>query len=87
MKRDWRPFWFGFGLGMFVFLTGVGLLAVDYEGRKLSFGDETPVAHVERSAQRTELTVRAFGHRKTWDVTGLDQAWCFLCDFGCLPHQ
>ncbi len=40
MRRDWRAFWLGFGIGMFVFLTGAGLLMVDYEGRKLSFGDD-----------------------------------------------
>lgn len=87
MRRDWRPFWMGFGIGIFVFLTGAGLLMVDYEGRKLSFGDNTPIARVERGPYRTELTVRAFGHRETMDVTELDRAWCFLCDFMCIPHK
>lgn len=87
IKRDWKPFWLGFGIGLFVFLTGTGLLMVDYEGRKLSFGDDTPIARVDRKTYRTELTVRAFGHKETWDVTGLDKAWCFLCDFACLPHK
>ena len=48
MKRDWRAFWMGFGVSIFVFLTGAGLLMVDYEGRKLSFGDDAPIARVER---------------------------------------
>lgn len=77
----------GFGIGMFVFLTSVGLLTVDYEGRRLSFGDDTPIAQVEKGPYRTELTVKAFGHRRTWDVTELDRAWGFLCDFMCIPHD
>lgn len=87
MRRKWRPFWLGFGFGMFVFITGAGLLAVDYQGRKLSFGDDTPIMQVDRTEYRTELTVKAFGHRDTWDVTGLDRAWEFVCDFGCIPHK
>ena len=87
MKRDWRAFGFGLGLGLFVFITGGGLLAVDSQGRKLSFGDDTPVAKVERTAYGTELKVKAFGRKGTWDVTGLDRAWEFICDFGCIPHE
>lgn len=86
MQRDWRPFWFGLGMGMFVFLTGAGFLAVDYQGRKLSFGDDTPLAKVDRLSTRTELTVKAFGREGCWDVTRLDEVWRFLCDFSCIPH-
>ena len=87
MKRDWRAFWMGFGVSIFVFLTGAGLLMVDYEGRKLSFGDDAPIARVERGPARTDLTVRAFGRKGTWDVTELDRAWCLLCDSMCVPHK
>lgn len=87
MKRDWRPFWLGLGLGMFVFITSAGLLAVDYQGRKLSFGDSTPLAKVDRLGSRTELTVKAFGREACWDVTGLDEVWRFICDFSCIPHK
>ncbi|RKJ39974.1 hypothetical protein D7X94_10125 [Acutalibacter sp. 1XD8-33] len=87
MKRDRRPFWLGFGLGLFVFLTGAGFLAVDYQGRKLSFGDSDPLAKVDRLGPHTELTVKAFGREKSWDITRLDKAWEFLCDFGCIPHE
>ena len=87
VRQEWRSFWLGFGIGMFVLITGLGLLKVDYEGRKLSFGDDTPVAEVERTAYSTELKVKAFGRKGTWDVTGLDRAWEFICDFGCIPHE
>ncbi len=86
MKKDTRPFWFGLGIGMFVFLTTAGLLAVDYQGRKLSFGDTTPLAQLDRLPSRTQLTVKAFGREESWDITPLDKFWNFLCDFSCLPH-
>lgn len=87
MKKDRRPFWLGFGIGLFVFLTGAGLLAVDYQGRKLSFGDSAPLAKVDRFGPRTELTVKAFGREKSWDISGLDKVWEFVCEFGCIPHR
>lgn len=87
MKKDRRPFWFGLGLGLFVFMTGAGLLAVDYQGRKLSFGDATPLVRVDRQPSRTQLTVKAFGQEKTWDVTRADQALEFLGEFFCLPPR
>ena len=87
VRQEWRSFWLGFGITMFVLITGLGLLKVDYEGRKLSFGDDTPVAKVERTAYGTELKVKACGRKGPWDVTGLDRAWEFICDFGCIPHE
>lgn len=86
MKSDWRAFGLGLGIGLFVFLTGFGLLAVDYQGRKMSFGDSTPVARVERKDDRAALTVKAFGQEKTWDITRLDQAWQFFLEFTCLDN-
>ncbi len=87
MKRDWRAFGFGLGLGLFVFITGGGLLAVDYQGRKMSFGDDTPVAQVVERDGRARLTVKAFGREQSWDVTELDEAWDLIRDFGCIPHD
>ena len=87
MKKDTRPFWFGLGIGLFIFLTGAGLLTVDYQGRKMSFGDTAPLAQLERFSERTELTVKAFGREESWDITPLDKLWGFLCDFSCLPHD
>ncbi len=85
MKREWRAFGLGLGIGLFVFLTAFGLLAVDYQGRKMSFGDSTPIAQIQRGAGQAQLTVKAFGQEKTWDVTSLDEALQFLRDFACLP--
>ncbi len=87
MKRDWRAFGFGLGLGLFVFITGGGLLAVDYQGRKMSFGDDTPVAQVVERDGRARLTVKAFGREQSWDVTELEEAWDLIRDFTCIPHD
>ncbi|MCI9552619.1 hypothetical protein [Acutalibacter intestini] len=87
MKRNWRAFGLGLGLGLFVFILAGGLLTVDYQGRKMSFGDSTPLARVERQEGRSQLTVKAFGTERSWDVTGLDEAWDFFCDFNCIPRQ
>lgn len=87
MKKDWRAFGFGLGIGLFVFLTTAGLLAVDYQGRKMSFGDDTPVARVEERDGRARLTVKAFGREESWDVTELDKMWDMVRDFGCIPHD
>ena len=85
MKEEKRCFWLGLGLGLFILLTTAGLFTVDYQGRKLSFGDSTPLAQVERSASRAQLTVKALGQKRTWDVTALDKAWRFILDFSCMP--
>ena len=87
MKKDWRALGIGLGLGLFVFLLGAGLLAVDYQGRKLSFGDSTPLAQVDRHGGATELTVKAFGHEKAWDMTELSRIWEMICEFSCIPHK
>ncbi len=89
-KRDGRKarktFWFSLGMGLFVFLTAAGLLAVDYQGRRLSFGDDTPSVCLDRQGESPRLRVKAFGVEDSWDATGLDQALQFLYDFGCLPR-
>lgn len=86
MKRNTQFFLLGLGLGLFVLLTAAGVLTVDYQGRKLSFGDAVPLARVEKSPSRVELTVKAFGRERSWDVTGLERAWRFILDFGCIPQ-
>lgn len=86
-RKNRRAFWFTLGVSLFVFLTAAGFLTVDYQGRKMSFGDSTPPLHVDKSADgRAELEIKAFGVEKTWDITKIDEIFDFLCDFGCIPH-
>lgn len=86
-RPERRTFWFSLGLGLFVFLTGAGLLVVDYQGRKLSFGDDTPPLALDRQADPPQLRVKAFGVEESWDAASIDKLLDFLCDFGCLPRQ
>ena len=86
-RPERRTFWFSLGLGLFVFLTAAGLLAVDYQGRKLSFGDSTPPVVLDRQQDPPQLPVKAFGVEESWDATGLENFLDFLCDFGCLPRR
>lgn len=87
IKKDWRGFWLGFGVTVFLLVTALGLVTVDYRGRKMSFGDSTPVAEVERDVGRATLKVKAFGQERSWDVTKAQEVWEMVLDFGCIPHQ
>lgn len=86
-RKERRAFWFGLGIGLFVFITAAGLLVVDYQGRKLSFGDNTPPISLDRQSDPPRLRVKAFGVEESWDASKIKEAMDFLCDFGCLPHK
>lgn len=86
-REERRAFWFSWALSLFVFMTAAGLLAVDYQGRKLSFGDSTPPVSLDRQAQPPQLRIKAFGLEESFDAAGLDSAIDLLCDFGCIPHK
>ncbi len=86
-RQERRVFWFSFSLSFFVFLTAAGLLIVDYQGRKLSFGDSTPPVSLDRQADPPKLRVKAFGIEESFDGTRIDDALDFLWDFGCLPRR
>ena len=86
-KRNNRAFWLGFGVALSLLVAGTGLLAVDYQGRRLSFGDAAPPLAVDRLPDGTaQLTVKAFGVEEEVDITALDQAVNVLWDFACLPR-
>ncbi len=86
-REERRAFWFSLALSLFVFMTAAGLLVVDYQGRKLSFGDSTPPVALDRQSDPPKLHIKAFGIEEDIDATGLDSAIDFLCDFGCIPHK
>lgn len=86
-RKERRAFWFGLGIGLFMFITAAGLLVVDYQGRKLSFGDSTPPVSLDRQSDPPRLRVKAFGVEESWDASKIKEAMDFLCDFGCLPHK
>lgn len=86
-REERRAFWFALGMGLFVFGTAVGLVVVDYQGRRLSFGDSTPPISLDRQANPPQLHIKAFGVEESWDATKIREAMDFLCDFGCIPHK
>lgn len=86
-RQERRVFWFSFSISFFVFLTALGFLVVDYQGRKLSFGDSAPPIALDRQSDPPRLRVKAFGIEEDFDATPLHKALDFLCDFGCLPHR
>lgn len=90
-KRDRagrQVFLFSLGLSLFLLLTALGIVTVDYQGRRLSFGDNTPPFHVtDKPGGGTELEIRVLGTKTELDITKFDEMWKFLCDFSCIPHK
>ena len=87
-KKKRQPFYFSLGLSLFLLLTTAGLLTVDYQGRRLSFGDtDLPLQTAQRPGGRTALQIKAMGAEGEIDITGLEKIYHFLLDFSCIPHR
>lgn len=85
--RNRRPFWMALGITLFLLILVCGLVLVDYEGRKMSFGDnQPPLQVIHLPEDRAQLSVKTLGWEGSWDITTLDRAFDFICDFCCLPH-
>lgn len=83
-----RTFFISLGITLFLLITAVGFILVDWQGRRLSFGDPTPPFHlVDRPGEKTELEIRLLGLEKRVDITKLADFFNFLCDFSCIPHK
>lgn len=92
MKKQDRPakrtFLISLGTALFLLLTAAGFITVDYQGRRLSFGDDAlPLEVVDKPGGGKELDVRLMGLETQVDVTVLSDFFDFLCDFGCIPHR
>lgn len=76
------------GFCLFFFLTAAGLLTVDQEGRRLSFGDQAPALQtVEKPGGKQDLQIRFWGRETEVDITWLAKSWDFFLDFTCIPHS
>lgn len=83
-----RAFFLALGISLFLFITAVGFVVVDYQGRRLSFGESHPPLWLRRlPGGRYTLEVDLLGVEASLDATGLGRAWDFLLDFLCLPHS
>lgn len=83
-----RAFFLALGISLFLFITAVGFVVVDYQGRRLSFGESQPPLWLRRlPGGRYTLEVDLLGVETSLDATGLGRARDFLLDFLCLPHS
>lgn len=85
-KYRWFAWAFGVTLSLLILVTG--LVIVDTQGRRMSFGDEQPAIQVKHlDGDRARLEVKVLGFEGSWDVTAADRAFQFVCDFCCIPHS
>lgn len=83
-----RSFMVSFVSTVLVLLLFIGMLAVDAEGRRLSFNDTSPAVEVVYNADGTaRMQINAFSIDRSVNVTGLVKAWHFVADFFCIPHR
>lgn len=83
-----RIFFLALGISLFLFITAVGFVVVDYQGRRLSFGESQPPLWLRRfPGGRYTLEVDLLGVEASLDATALGRARDFLLDFLCLPHS
>lgn len=83
-----RAFFIPFLSTICVLGIALGMMAVDYNGRKLSFADDTPPLSVSQEADGSKyLQVYGFGIQEEVNVTVLADVWKKICDFCCIPNK
>lgn len=83
-----RCFWLSFLCTLLALLLLIGLVAVDAQGRKLSFNDTSPAAEIVYPGDGTAyISVNAFSLNAKINVTGAVKLWHFIADFFCIPHE
>lgn len=88
MNRQARKsFWISMGVTLAMLILLIGAVTVDYRGRRLSFGDDTPPLKKISSENGTvTLEVKLFGIETEADITEIDKIWKLILDFSCIPH-
>lgn len=87
-KKSRQAFLYSLGFSLFLLLTVAGLLTVDYQGRRLSFGDsDLPFEKQDLPGGKTELQIKLLGLEKRVNITEIDKFYNFLLDFSCIPHS
>ncbi len=83
-----RPFLISFLCTALVLTFLIGMLAVDAEGRRLSFNDTSPAVEIVYNTDGTaDMQINAFQIDRRINVTGIVKAWHFVADFFCIPHR
>lgn len=87
-RTERRVFLCSLGVTLCILILVIGLVTVDYQGRRLSFGDTAPPLEKAVSPDGgTRLFMRAFGLEGSLDITWFEKFWNFFLDFSCIPHR
>lgn len=87
-QKAGRTFLLSFTAALCLLILVLGALTVDYQGRRMSFGDDTPPFQViGRENGNADLSMKLFGKEARVDFTFFNNLWNFLCDFSCIPHN
>ncbi len=87
-RASTQTFLFSLGISLFLLITAAGIVTVDAQGRRLTFGDDIPpLRTVSETSDKTVLEIRLLGHEGQVDVTKAEEIWKFLLDFCCIPHN
>lgn len=86
-KESRRTFWLSMGISLAVIIFAAGVIVVDYQGRRLSFGDTAlPVQRAYSQSGSVTLEIKLLGMEKKLDITQIDKIWKLFLDFSCIPH-
>ena len=87
-RAERRVFLCSLGVTLCILILVIGLITVDYQGRRLSFGDTAPPLEKTVAPDGGAwLAVRAFGLEGQLNITWLEKFWNFFLDFSCIPHR
>lgn len=87
-KIGTRAFFIPFMSTLCVLGIIIGMVWVDYYGRKLSFADSTPpVSVIAQSDGSEHLRIHSLGIKKEWDITALANIWEEILKFCCIPSE
>ena len=85
---EWKTFCISFLMSFTVLMFAVGMVVVDYNGRRMNYADDTPFFSVVEQQNGVQIAnVNMFGVKKTADITKIVEIWENICDFCCIPYN
>ena len=64
----------------------LGALIVDFNGRRMSLNDSSPIIAVTEQEDGSDImSINAFGYKNSFEVTRLMEYWEKFKDFCCIP--
>lgn len=87
-KTRRRAFFIPFFATLCILGVVLGMTAVDYQGRKMSFADDTvPLSVTQEEDGSKYLHFYGFGLKKEMNITVLADIWKKISDFCCIPNS